>query len=63
MDRGAWQAPPSPWGRKELDTTEWLSYTLLEREEYQITSNINRNESRLTIKQTWGFVKWDYEKN
>ena len=25
MDRGAWQATYSPWGRKELDTTERLS--------------------------------------
>ena len=25
MDRGAWWAIYSPWARKELDTTEWLS--------------------------------------
>ena len=25
MDRGAWQATYSPWGRKESDTTERLS--------------------------------------
>ena len=29
MDRGAWQDTYSPWGRKELDTTEWLSLSLL----------------------------------
>ena len=23
MDRGAWGATYSPWGCKELDTTEW----------------------------------------
>ena len=27
MDRGAWQATYSPWGRKESDTTEWLTLT------------------------------------
>ena len=27
-DRGAWQATYSPWGRKELDTTEQLSFSL-----------------------------------
>ncbi|CAI9177539.1 unnamed protein product [Rangifer tarandus platyrhynchus] len=32
MDRGAWRAIYSPWGRKESDTTEqlrhtWLSFT------------------------------------
>ena len=28
MDRGAWQFPlyHSPWGRKELNTTEQLTY-------------------------------------
>ena len=25
MDRGAWKATYSPWGRKELDTTERLN--------------------------------------
>ena len=35
MDRGAWQAGCSPWGRKELDTTERLSthtHTLTDEE-------------------------------
>ena len=27
MDRGAWQATYSPWGRKESDTTEQLTQT------------------------------------
>ena len=27
MDRGAWWATRSPWGRKESDTTEQLSCT------------------------------------
>ena len=27
MDRGAWQAY-SPWGLKELNTTEWLTFTI-----------------------------------
>ena len=27
MDRGAWWATYSPWGRKELDTTERLHFT------------------------------------
>ena len=25
MDREAWWAAINPWGRKELDTTEWLN--------------------------------------
>ena len=29
MDRGAWQATYSPWGCKELDTTEQLSTQLI----------------------------------
>ena len=29
MDRGAWQATYSPWGCKELDTTELLSLLLM----------------------------------
>ena len=29
MDGGAWQAPYSPWGRKESDTTERLHFTSL----------------------------------
>ena len=27
MDRGAWLATYSPWGRKEADTTEQLTHT------------------------------------
>ena len=27
LDRGAWPAIYSPWGHKELDTTEWLTHT------------------------------------
>ena len=27
MDREAWPAAVSPWGRKESDTTEWLNWT------------------------------------
>ena len=27
MDGGAWQAPGSPWGCKELNLTEWLTVT------------------------------------
>ena len=27
MDRGAWRAIYSPWGRKESDTTEQLTHT------------------------------------
>ena len=27
MDRGAWQATYSPWGRKESDTIEQLRHT------------------------------------
>ena len=30
MDRGAWQGY-SPWGRKESDTTEWLTHIHMER--------------------------------
>ena len=29
MDREAWHAACSPWGRKELDTTEWLNWNEL----------------------------------
>ena len=29
MDREAWRACCSPWGGKELDTTEWLNWTEL----------------------------------
>ena len=29
MDRGAWPAGYSPWGHKELDTTEQLSIGLI----------------------------------
>ena len=29
MDREAWRAACSPWGRKESDTTEWLNWTKL----------------------------------
>ena len=29
MDRGAWRATYSPWGRKELDTAERLTLLLL----------------------------------
>ena len=29
MDREAWHAACSPWGRKESDTTEWLIWTKL----------------------------------
>ena len=28
MDRGAWRATVSPWGHKELDTTEQLTLSL-----------------------------------
>ena len=28
MDRGAWKAHGSPWGGKESDTTDWLTYIL-----------------------------------
>ena len=34
MDRGAWQAT-SPWGRKELDTTERLTFSL----HYEVITN------------------------
>ena len=34
MDRGAWQAT-SAWGRKELDTTERLTFSL----HYEIITN------------------------
>ena len=30
LDRGAWRAVYSPWGRKELDTTERLTTHALE---------------------------------
>ena len=30
MDRGAWRATYSPWGRKKSNTTEWLSLSLLD---------------------------------
>jgi len=29
MDSEAWHAAVHPWGRKELDTTEWLDWTKL----------------------------------
>ena len=34
MDRGAWQAT-SAWGRKELDTTERLTFSL----HYEVITN------------------------
>ena len=31
MDREAWRACCSAWGRKELDTTEQLNWTILDQ--------------------------------
>ena len=32
MDGGAWQATYSPWGRRELDMTEWMSTYITQKQ-------------------------------
>ena len=39
MDRGAWQAAYSPWGHRELDTTEATKYACVPLKIYTYISN------------------------
>ena len=43
MDRGAWQATYSPWGRKELDTTK------------PVSTHTRTQQSCVLSKVAWGF--------
>ena len=43
MDREAWHAACSPWGRKELDMTEWLNWTYSWLKGKLIEHKINNN--------------------
>ena len=47
MDRGAWQVPlyHSPWGRKELNTTEQLTYR-----HTRVESNKGKNTNEFIYK-------------
>ena len=56
MDRGAWQVTvlrlQSPWGCKELDTTEQLTLSLLT---FRDEDNINKKTQTLTVGSTKEF--------
>ena len=62
MDRGALQAIYSPWGHKELDTTERLQYRVVIRTCYDLLSEWSKSDREREISHDISHM-WNLKKN
>ena len=53
MHREVWQAA-NPWGCKELDTTEWLNWTVQYKRHQNIRTAVDTGNIFLAVRMLWG---------